>query len=218
MIRVFLGYDKREAVGFHTCVQSIIETSSEPVAITPITGDQRDGTNAFIYERFMVPYLCGYAGWAIFADGSDMLFRHDIAELWSLRDDRYAVAVVKHDYRTRHQSKYVGTSMQSKNEDYPRKNWSSLILWNCGHKAHRDLTPEYISDRDGAHLHRFGWLLDEEIMALPAKWNVLVGEDGEEGPCAVAHFTLGIPAMPHYARCRHAPEWWSTKDRMMRCG
>lgn len=213
MIRMFLGYDKREAVGFHACVQSIIETASKPVSITPISGEQRDGTNAFIYERFTVPHLCKYEGWALFMDGSDMLVREDIAKLWALRDDKYAVMVVKHQYQTRHPRKYIGTAMESDNRDYPRKNWSSLILWNCGHKAHRDLTPEYISERDGAHLHRFGWLLDGEIGPLPTKWNVLIGEEGESGPCAIAHYTLGIPAMEHYAHCKYAEEWHRTSER-----
>ena len=218
MIRLFLGYDRREAVGFHACVQSVIETASASVAITPISGEQRDGTNAFIYERFMVPAMCGYEGWAIFADGSDMLFMEDVAELWAMRDERYAVQVVKHAYQTRHPRKYLGTSMEADNRDYPRKNWSSLILWNCGHRAHRDLTTEYVAERDGAFLHRFGWLLDDEIGVLPTKWNVLIGEDGDSGPCAVAHFTLGIPAMRHYFECRYAEEWRTAAQHAGRCG
>jgi hypothetical protein len=125
-----------------------------------------------------VPALCGYEGWAIFADASDMVCRADIAELWALRDERYAVQVVKHDYRTKHHRKYVGTEMECANLDYPRKNWSSLILWNCGHPQNRILTPENVREWSGQQLHGFGWLPDDLIGALPIEWNWLAQEHG----------------------------------------
>lgn len=218
MIQIFLGYDLRESVGYHTCVQSIIDTTKQHVSISPVTGDRRDGTNDFVYARFLIPYLCDYRGWALFADGSDMIFREDVAALWALRDNGYAAMVVKHVYETKHSKKYVGTKMESPNHSYPRKNWSSLVLWNCEHPSNRFLNPYYVGTKSGSELHRFAWLRDEEIGALPTKWNVLIGEDGETGPCAVAHFTLGIPAMPYYAKCRYAPEWFATYDRMRKAG
>lgn len=219
MIRIFLGYDRREAIGFHTCVRSLMDTVTAPLSIVPVSGDRRDGTNDFVYSRFLVPHLCGYKGWAIFADGSDMLFREDVAALWALQDPSFAVAVVKHDYKTRHSRKYVGSKMEADNRDYPRKNWSSLMLFNCAHKGNRELSPDYIDDHDGAHLHRFGWLLDEEIRALPTKWNVLIGEEGEGGPCAVAHFTLGIPALGEvHRRQRYAEEWLRVSESIREVG
>jgi hypothetical protein len=36
MIRIFAGYDPREAIGYHVFCQSLIERTSEPVAITPL--------------------------------------------------------------------------------------------------------------------------------------------------------------------------------------
>src|SRR5215212_3157138 len=92
----------------------------------------RDGSNQFIYSRFLLPHLTGYSGWALYIDG-DMLLRADIAALWNLRNESKAVMCVHHDYRTRMRRKYLG----AKNEDYPRKNWSSVVLWNCGHPANR---------------------------------------------------------------------------------
>ena len=131
MIPIFIGYDPRESIAYHVCSNSIIRNSSCPVSISPlalnILKDYKethdDGSNHFIYSRFLVPHLMKYKGWAIFMDG-DMILRDDISKLWNLRDSTKAVMVVKHDYKTKASEKYLG----SKNEDYPRKNWSSVIL------------------------------------------------------------------------------------------
>jgi lipopolysaccharide biosynthesis glycosyltransferase len=134
MISLAIGFDQREAISYHVFCQSILEKSSQPVAFTPLvlTGlaslykeTHKDASNSFIYSRFLTPLIFGYSGWAIYAD-SDMVCQRDISELWSLRNDRYAVMVVPHDYKTKHRRKYLGNV----NQDYPRKNWSSLILWN----------------------------------------------------------------------------------------
>lgn len=207
MIRLFLGFDQREAAGFHTFVQSVIETASVPVAITPLAyyGKQADGTNAFTYSRFLVPEMCGFAGHAIFADGADMLCAADLAELWDLRDS-HAVRVVKHDYKTKYPRKYLGTEMESANEDYPRKNWSSLILWNCGAIEHFDAR-EKLRSENGAFLHRFSWLKDERIGELPIEWNWLADEYGANSKAKLLHFTAGIPAIKAHMRAPHAALW-----------
>lgn len=185
-IPLYCGFDQREAMGFHVFAQSVLERSSVPVAFIPLHGPmlkdfdgQKDGTNAFIYSRFLVPFIQGYRGWAIFADASDMVCLEDIAKLWALREQflfNKALAVVKHDYRTKHARKYIGTPMESKNEDYPSKNFSSLMLWNCGHYANRRLTPELVTESPGSFLHRFQWCSEDQIGELPAEWNTLVGE------------------------------------------
>ena len=204
MIRIFAGYDEREALGFHVFMKSLIRTSSQPFALTPLTGDPRDGTNAFTYARFLVPYLCDFKGTALFVDGSDMLLREDIAELAALANPQYAVQVVKHDYMTRHPRKYLGTPMEADNHDYPRKNWSSVVVWNCEHPKHRWMEPEALKFAGGQFLHRFSWLRDEEIGALPEAWNLLVGE---QESAKLAHFTLGIPGFAAYADYPYAGEW-----------
>ena len=214
MIRIFAGYDPRESVGYHVFCQSVIEHTTEPVAITPFYGKQRDGTNAFIYQRFLVPYFTEFKGRAIFMDASDMLMLTNIAELHKLFDPTKAVQVVKHEYKTKHKKKYIGTKMEAKNEDYPRKNWSSMILWNCEHPANRCLTPDYVDDHAGSELHRFNWLPDKLIGDLPKEWNVLVGE--QDNPNAkIAHYTLGIPEFTHYKYCDYAQQWFNTKSRML---
>lgn len=213
MIRLFVGYDGREAAGLYAFMESLIARTSAPFSITPLHGELRDGSNAFTYERFMVPYLCGFEGTAIFMDGSDMLMRADIAELAALADPAFAVQCVQRDYRTAHPQKYIGTAMESPNIDYPRKNWSSVVIWNCGHPNNRILTPAYIRSRNGPFLHRFSWLLDEQIGALPAEWNVLIGEGQNKSDAKVAHFTLGVPGIEFYRNDRYAEEW---KDAVLR--
>jgi lipopolysaccharide biosynthesis glycosyltransferase len=144
-----------------------------------------------------------YKGWAIYADG-DMICREDIAKLWDLRDEKYAVMVVQHDYRTVHKQKYLG----NKNEDYPRKNWSSLILWNCEHSAHHRLTPDAIQGLDGSFLHRFQWLHDGEIGELPLTWNWLVMEYPFNEYAHLYHYTIGTPCFKAYQNCDNAEMWW----------
>jgi lipopolysaccharide biosynthesis glycosyltransferase len=143
-----------------------------------------------------------YQGWAIFIDG-DMILRDDITNLWNLRDDSKAVMVVKHNYKTKMSEKYLG----SKNEDYPRKNWSSVILWNCGHPSNQSITPEFVQNASGAAVHRFTWLMDSEIGELPKEWNWLPDEYGENADAKLLHYTLGTPCFKEFADTPMANEW-----------
>jgi lipopolysaccharide biosynthesis glycosyltransferase len=209
-IPVFIGYDPREAVAYHVCANSIIRHASQPVALMPVAlslfqeyqETHTDGSNHFIYTRFLVPYLMSWTGWAIFIDG-DMIVRDDIVELWNLRDVSKDVMVVKHDYKTRMTEKYLG----SKNEDYPRKNWSSVILWNCNSYPNRRLTPDYVQQSTGAHLHRFAWLDDTRIGELPIEWNWLPDEYGANPDAKLLHYTLGTPSFHEFATTPQGDEW-----------
>ena len=215
-IPIFIGYDPREAIAYHTCVNSIIRHASQPVAIIPVALNlfndyketHKDGSNHFIYTRFLVPHLMKFSGWAIFIDG-DMIVRSDIVKLWELRDQWKDVMVVKHDYKTRMPVKYLG----SKNEDYPRKNWSSVILWNCNSFPNRQLTPEFIQNSTGAELHRFTWLDDNRIGELPKEWNWLPDEYGENKDAKLLHYTLGTPCFHEFADTPQANEWH--KERLL---
>jgi hypothetical protein len=205
MIKLAIGFDQREAVAYHTFVQSVLENATRPVSFIPLAANNlpdykeshTDGSNTFIYKRFLTPYICEFQGWAIFADG-DMVCNSDIGELWDLRDETRAVLCVKHNYKTRAYSKYLG----NKNEDYPRKNWSSLVLWNCGHPSNQVLTPQFVSNQTGAFLHRFCWLKDEEIGGLPTEWNWLATEYDDNSEAKLLHYTLGTPCFKDY---KHAP-------------
>lgn len=215
-IPIFVGYDPREAIAYHVCVNSIIRHSSIPVAIVPValnlfrdySETHTDGSNHFIYTRFLVPYLMSFSGWAIFIDG-DMIVRADIAELWNLRQQDKDVMVVKHDYQTKMSEKYLG----AKNENYPRKNWSSVILWNCNSFPNRRLTPEFVQAATGAQLHRFTWLEDSRIGVLPPEWNWLPDEYGANANAKLLHYTLGTPCFHEFADTPQAEEWH--RERML---
>ena len=209
-IPVFVGYDPREAIAYHTCVNSIIRHASQPVAIIPIALNlfrdyketHTDGSNHFIYTRFLVPHLMGFKGWAIFIDG-DMIVRGDIVELWNLREVDKDVMVVKHEYQTCMPVKYLG----AKNENYPRKNWSSVILWNCNSFPNRQLTPEFVQKSSGSFLHRFAWLDDDRIGELPPEWNWLPDEYGVNTNAKLLHYTLGAPCFQEFADTPQGNEW-----------
>ena len=209
-IPVFVGYDPREAIAYHTCVNSIIRHASQPVAIVPIALNlfqdyketHTDGSNHFIYTRFLVPHLMEFQGWAIFIDG-DMILRDDIVKLWKLKESDKDVMVVKHNYQTRMPVKYLG----AKNENYPRKNWSSVILWNCNGLSNRRLTPEFVQASTGAFLHRFSWIEDNRIGELPPEWNWLPDEYGDNSDAKLLHYTLGTPCFQEFADTPQANEW-----------
>jgi hypothetical protein len=194
-----------------------VRHASQPVAVTPLAlknlagyvERHRDGSNQFTYSRFLVPELMGWAGWALYIDG-DMLLRADIAELWKLRDESKSVLCVHHDYKTRMREKYLG----AKNEDYPRKNWSSVVLWNCAHPANARLTREFVEGATGAQLHRFTWLEDRLIGELPKEWNWLPDEFGPNPAAKLLHWTLGAPCFHEFRDAPMAEEWHRERELM----
>lgn len=215
---LIVGFDQREALAYHTFCQSVLEKTSRPIQFVPLTENAMpfykeshdDGSNKFIYSRFLTPYLCGYKGVAVFADG-DMICCSDISELYDLFDSEKAVQVVKHDYLTKFPKKYFG----NKNENYPRKNWSSVILWNCGHPAHACLTPEFIRQQPGSFLHRFSWLEDDLIGELPRDWNWLAAEYEDNPKAKLIHYTLGTPCIKGFENSAMSKVWWETYDRLL---
>lgn len=213
MIRVFIGCDPREAVGVPVFCSSVWRQASEPVSITPLGANVcgTDGTNAFSLARFHVPRLCGYEGWALWMDGTDMLMLDDVAKLWALRDEKYAAQVVKHEYTPRHARKYIGTAMEAPNASYERKNWSSVILFN---NARCDGLTFPIT---GPKAHRFAWMEDNEIGSLDPAWNWLADENGQCHPTAakVVHWTNGGPWFPYYGSAPFAGLWRSEYQAML---
>ena len=215
-INIIVGFDQRESVAYHTFTQSILEKSSLPVCFTPLAMNtlkgynetHTDKSNDFIYSRFLTPYLNNFQGWAIFADG-DMVCQTDIKELWDLRDESKALLVVKHNYQTKAYQKYLGNI----NENYPRKNWSSLILWNCSHPKHKILTPHFIANQSGSYLHRFSWLKDYDIGDLPKEWNWLAIEYPKNNKAKLIHYTLGTPCFKDYRTTDMADIWHKTQLR-----
>ena len=215
-LKIVVGFDQRESVAFHVFTQSIIETASMPVFFLPLAINtligyretHTDNSNDFIYSRFLTPYLMDFDGWAIFADG-DMICKSDIKELWDLRDESKALLVVKHSYKTKQNLKYLGNI----NQDYPKKNWSSMILWNCSHPKHKILTPEFIESHSGSYLHRFSWLDESEIGELPTTWNWLAIEYPENKNAKLIHYTLGTHCFNDYKNTDMAEDWHNAFKR-----
>ena len=211
MIKLYVGFDPKEAIAYHVFIQSVIKNSSAPIQITPLAlslldefkETHNDRSNDFIYSRFLTPYLNNFEGWAIFADG-DMICNADIKELIDLADPDKAILVVKHNYKTKFKKKYLGNI----NEDYPRKNWSSVILWNCSHPKHKILTPSFVAQQTGKFLHRFSWLEDNEIGELPIEWNWLAIEYEANPNAKLIHYTLGTPCFKDFKDSDMSDLWY----------
>jgi hypothetical protein len=219
MIRVFVGYDPREAVAYNVLAHSIRVRASRPVSIAPLALSQLGGvmtrerhplqSTDFSFSRFLTPYLCDYSGWSIFMD-CDMLVLDDIAKLHALRDERYAVMVVKHQHKPREDTKFLDQPQSP----YEKKNWSSVMLFN--NVRCRALTPEYVNRATGLDLHQFKWLGDDALIGeLPHRWNHLVGYDAPAPDMALVHYTLGGPYFDEYRNCEYAREWFADRDAML---
>jgi hypothetical protein len=224
MIRIFRGYDPREAIAFNVLSHSIQARASEPVSITPLSLSQLGKlmwrerhdlqSTDFSFSRFLTPYLAGFEGWALFMD-CDMLVLDDMANLWNLRDEKYAVQCVKHDHVPPEEKKFLGQT-QTK---YEKKNWSSVMLYNAAKCT--ALTPEYVNSASGLELHRFHWLGDDELIgALPHRWNHLVDYDPAAPIEDVSnlHFTTGGPYFEDYKDCGYADIWRAERDKMQHAG
>jgi hypothetical protein len=212
-LRIFIGYDSREPVTYHVAAHSILTRASGPVGIIPLVQSQlraaglytraRGPTEAteFSMTRFLVPYLSGYEGVSIFMD-CDMLCRADIYDLPVRSLDLPPVAVCEHNYTPRDAIKMDGQVQTT----YPRKNWSSLIVFN--NERCQALTPEYVNSASGLDLHRFNWLGDyAPIGSLLLEWNWLVGEYEPNPNAKMLHYTNGGPWFRDYQNCDHADLW-----------
>lgn len=220
---VYVGYDSREDIAYEVCRFSLERHASRPVDVRPLKQQAlRDqglywrpadplASTEFTYTRFLVPALAGYRGWALFCD-CDFLWRADVAALFALADDRFAAMCVHHDHRPTEAWKMDGRQQTL----YPRKNWSSLILYNCGHPANRALTVEVANTQTGSYLHRFQWLDDALIGALPETWNWLEGwcAPPPDGPPKVVHYTRGGPWFANWQDVTYGDLWLAERARL----
>ncbi len=223
---VFIGWDRRQVEAYNVCKFSLERRSSVPLQITPLMiqaqrhqrnfwrrqrvidhkrldlEDNKPFSTDFAFTRFLVPHLMDFRGWALFCD-NDFLFLSDVENLFDLRDDRYAVQCVKHSYAPTETVK-MDNQVQSV---YPRKNWSSLVLWNCAHPANKGITPVEVNTKPGSWLHGFEWLQDDEIGGLPESWNWLEGHSDMGMEANAVHFTRGGPWVQAWEDCDHAEDW-----------
>ena len=219
LLQIFIGYDPKEAVAYHTLAHSIQRRSSVPVSIAPLMQSQLKGlytrargpteSTEFSLTRFLVPALSQFRGWSLFMD-CDMLCRVDIAELAAFagRADDKAVLVCQHDYVPKTERKFID-QVQTR---YPRKNWSSLMLFNNARCT--ALTPQYVNGASGLELHRFAWTEDALVGSLPLEWNWLVSEYEYNPDAKIVHYTIGGPYFNEYRACDYAGEWFEENRRM----
>tara|TARA_B100000242_G_C42882354_1_gene409406 strand:+ start:13 stop:705 length:693 start_codon:yes stop_codon:yes gene_type:complete len=225
MKNIYIGYDTREDIAYQVSKFSLTNKSTDievhPLKLTELRDKQlywRDedklGSTEFTFSRFLVPELNNFKGWALFCD-CDLLFMEDVNNLFALIDDQYALMCVKHDYNPKE-----GTKMDGKQQTiYPRKNWSSVVLWNCGHESNKKINRELVNNPDttGKYLHRFSWLEDHEIGSIPHHWNWLAGwyEEPKDGTPKAIHYTEGGPWFENYRFCEYHQLWKDTLSEMM---
>lgn len=227
-MKIYIGYDEREKRAYDVAVKSAEQYAVDviPLEIERLAAygllrrpvDQRGkrydlmshahASTDFAISRFLVPMIHQH-GWCLFTD-CDVLFMKDPNILWSYADPDKAVMVVKHGQLTGEFTKMDGQVQQQ----YGRKNWSSVILWNCDHPANKRLSIYDVNERRGLDLHQFYWLNDNEIGALPAEWNWLVNVEPKPSEPAIAHFTLGGPWLPEWSPQPYDDLWYSFADRV----
>jgi hypothetical protein len=232
-VKVYIGYDSREPQAYEVAASSLIRRASGVLSLhalnvqrlaesgllrrpTDLRGQRYDipsnapASTEFAISRFLVPILA-QAGWALFTD-SDVVFLADVAELFALADRRYALMCVQHQ-----DVQQTGTKMDGQVQtSYPRKNWSSVMLFNCDHPANKRLSLVDVQERRGFDLHQFYWLNDSEIGALPAEWNWLVGVQPKPANPKIAHFTLGGPFLPGWQGAEHDGLWFEETMHLKR--
>lgn len=215
-LKVYIGFDSREAEAYQVARHSLLERSSVALEVRALKlqdlrarglywrANDPLASTEFTYSRFLVPSLAGYRGRALFCD-CDFLFLADIAELLEQARGDHAVWCVHHDYRPRETVKMDGARQTC----YPRKNWSSLMLFDCGHPAARGLTPEVVNAESGAYLHQMRWVADEHIGSLPEDWNWLEGWSPKPAgrPPRAVHYTRGGPWFAVWQDVDYAELW-----------
>ena len=220
----FIGYDSKEDIAYRVCKQSLIKNSSINIKVKSLKlyeliskkiykrNIDPLASTEFTYSRFLVPALMNYKGWAVFCD-CDFLFFDDVAKLFSNLNEEKAIYCVQHDYTPKEKHKMDGQQQTI----YPRKNWSSFIVFNCSHPSNKKLTVDLVNKESGSFLHQFKWLKDEEIGSLDERWNWLEGwtsKHNETKPFAV-HYTRGGPWFDEWQDVEFAKEWINERDEYL---
>jgi hypothetical protein len=225
MSSIWIGFDPRESAAFAVARRSIRRRLTQPIRIEGIVLDEmrqrglytrptrkrlgrlydeiseHEMATEFAISRFLTPHLAK-TGWAMFAD-CDVQAGGNVARAFNLLDNRKALYCVKHQYTPRDGEKMDGQVQAN----YARKNWSSVMIFNCDHPSNRKLTLDLINGVPGRDLHRFCWLEDDEIGELDASWNWLVLEQPEPKDVNIVHYTLGGPWLPGFEDVPYANEW-----------
>lgn len=212
MYNVYIGWDNNEIEAYRVAEYSIRKNTECEVDVKPLIqrelrkekmywrGDDDLAATEFSLTRFLVPHLNHFQGWALFID-CDMLFTKDIDDLFLFADDSKAIMCVQHNHQPFEETKMV----QHRQHKYRRKNWSSVMLFNCGHPKNRNLTADVVNSVQPSFLHQMEWLKEADIGELPLEWNWLEG-----------YYTKlpkgRLPANIHYTRGGPWFENWQDVD------
>lgn len=225
MLTVYIGFDEREPEAWDVCANTLLKYASRPVNIQPLDLDKleaqglmtrkwskTDGqmydevsqapmATKFAISRFLVP-LIHQSGWAIFMD-CDMIFQDDIYRIEEHLDYDYPVMCVHHDH---HPTETIKMDNQIQTV-YPKKNWSSVMAFNCDHPLNQNLSLLNLNNEPGRNLHGFCWLDEDQIGELPREFNWLVNvQEKPENP-VIWHYTLGGPWFPDWEPQPYDDEW-----------
>lgn len=225
MNSIWIGFDSREVDAFVVAKESLKAHNRTNIPVKGILmSDQKALNNytrpyrkivgslfdeisqaamstEFALTRFLTPILAK-SGWALFCD-CDVMFRSEVEELFLLADNRYAIMCVKHEHKPKELVKMDNQLQQP----YARKNWSSVMLFNCDHPSNKRLTLPLINSKKGSDIHAFCWLEDHEIGELGIEWNYLIGYSNDEVEPKLVHFTLGVPSMLGCENSPYSSEW-----------
>lgn len=218
-LKIYVGYDSREDIAWQVCQHSIKRHASKELEVYPLKQPSlrelglytrpldQSATTEFSLTRFLVPYLAAHEGWTIFCD-CDFLYTDDIYKVLESVDPSKAVYVVQHDYVPANSIKMDGKAQTT----YPRKNWSSFILFNNAHPAVKALTPDVVNTATPGYLHRLQWVEDKDIGELALTWNFLEGEypKPEKTPIVI-HYTNGGPWFENWQNVDYADLWVAEK-------
>jgi len=209
-MKIYIGHDSRFPQATRVCRKSIEDYREHEIKYLDKKSLTRVGvygredisgeSTEFSFTRFYVPMLCHYKGIAMFCD-NDFLWKCDPTEMIKYLGDK-TIAVVKHKDMDIKQTKMSGVV----NKSYPRKNWSSLIIYNCSKLRH--LTKAYLDSSQASDLHELRWVDDNEIAEIPKSYNHLVGYYKKHNRIKALHYTLGGPWFDDYKNGEFSEEWW----------
>lgn len=215
-MNIYIGFDSTnygQQLAFDVCKRSMLKYNNNLNINGLYLKDLKDkgiykredntGSTEFTYTRFLVPYLNNYEGWALFCDSDFLWFCDPLEILEKYKDDSKAILCVKHKYNNCNNNVKMDGRKQ---EWYPRKNWSSLMLFNCSHPDIKNLTLENVNKKSPKWLHRMEYCDDENIGLLPIEYNYLVNYYNTNKFKAL-HFTDGGPWHKNYRDVIYGDLW-----------
>lgn len=212
-MNIYIGHDSRFPEATKVCEKSIKDNSGKlehnikfldkAILFRLSIYDREDvpgESTEFSFTRFYVPLLSQYSGISLFID-NDFVFKCNPSEMEKYLKNK-PVAVVKHKLDNVHNNKMGGVE----NKSYPKKCWSSLMLFNNSKLKH--LTKEYLDNASPADLHQFAWVDEKDISEIPRSYNHLVGYYKKHNKIKAIHYTQGGPWFKEYKNSELSEEWW----------